>query len=38
VCQHSDLGAAGGGHHDCGPGYPFDRVLAMARDLKQNGW
>lgn len=31
VCQHSDLGAAGGGHHDCGPAYPFDRVLLMAR-------
>ena len=31
VCQHVDLGAAGGGHHDCGPGFPMDRVLQMAR-------
>jgi hypothetical protein len=38
VCQHSDLGAAGGGHVDCGPSYPFDRVLDMARDFRRNGW
>lgn len=31
VCQHVDLGAAGGGHHDCGPGFPMDDVLAAAR-------
>lgn len=31
VCQHSNLGAAGGGHHDCGPGFPIDLVLDMAR-------
>jgi peptidoglycan hydrolase-like protein with peptidoglycan-binding domain len=31
VCQHSDLGAAGGGHHDCGPDYPFATVLQLAR-------
>jgi N-acetyl-anhydromuramyl-L-alanine amidase AmpD len=31
VCRHSDLGAAGGGHHDPGRAYPFDRVLALAR-------
>jgi hypothetical protein len=31
VCQHVDLGARGGGHHDCGPGFPMDRVLDMAR-------
>jgi hypothetical protein len=30
VCQHVDLGAAGGGHTDCGPGFPIDEVLAMA--------
>jgi hypothetical protein len=30
VCQHIDLGAAGGGHVDCGNGFPFDRVLEMA--------
>jgi hypothetical protein len=31
VCQHVDLGAAGGGHWDCGPGFPMDQVIAMAR-------
>jgi hypothetical protein len=31
VCQHADLGAMGGGHWDCGPGFPIDRVLDMAR-------
>jgi hypothetical protein len=30
VCQHSDLGASGGGHWDCGPGFPIDDVLRMA--------
>lgn len=30
VCQHSDLGAWGGGHHDCGPGFPINDVIAMA--------
>jgi N-acetylmuramoyl-L-alanine amidase len=31
VCQHSELGAAGGGHTDCGHGYPIDVVIAKAR-------
>jgi hypothetical protein len=31
VCQHRDLGSRGGGHSDCGDGFPMDRVLAMAR-------
>ena len=31
VCAHSDLGAAGGGHHDPGPGFPWTFVLEMAR-------
>jgi hypothetical protein len=31
VCQHRDLGAAGGGHVDCGPGYPLDVVLEKAK-------
>jgi N-acetylmuramoyl-L-alanine amidase len=31
VCQHSDLGSWGGGHWDCGGGFPIDRVLEMAR-------
>lgn len=30
VCRHSDLGAAGGGHSDPGPGYPLRRTLAWA--------
>ena len=30
VCQHVDLGAWGGGHSDCGPGFPMDEVIAMA--------
>jgi N-acetylmuramoyl-L-alanine amidase len=31
VCQHVDLGPAGGGHWDCGPSFPMDDVLEMAR-------
>lgn len=31
VCQHVDLGQWGGGHWDCGPGFPMDGVIAMAR-------
>lgn len=31
VCQHSDLGILGGGHHDCGPGFPIDHVIALAK-------
>jgi len=31
VCQHVDLGSRGGGHHDCGSGFPMDEVLDMAR-------
>lgn len=30
VCQHVDLGAGGGGHHDCGAGFPMDYVLTLA--------
>ena len=30
VCQHADLGAMGGGHWDCGPGFPLGQVLSMA--------
>ena len=30
VCQHVDLGSWGGGHVDCGPGFPMDEVIAMA--------
>lgn len=31
VCQHIDLGSWGGGHVDCGPAFPMDQVLNMAR-------
>ncbi len=31
VCQHVDLGQRGGGHHDCGSGFPMAYVLDMAR-------
>jgi hypothetical protein len=31
VCGHVDLGASGGGHWDPGPGFPFGRVLEMAK-------
>jgi len=30
VCQHVDLGPAGGSHWDCGSHFPMDRVMAMA--------
>jgi len=30
VCQHVDLGASGGNHWDCGPGFPMAEVVAMA--------
>jgi hypothetical protein len=32
VCQHRDLGSWGGGHTDCGNGFPIDFVLDKARD------
>jgi len=31
VCQHADLGSWGGGHWDCGSGFPIDKVLDMAQ-------
>src|SRR6478735_220732 len=31
VCQHRDLGVWGGGHHDCGNGFPMDHVLQLAK-------
>lgn len=31
VTQHINLGAGGGGHVDCGSGFPMDYVLDMAR-------
>jgi hypothetical protein len=29
-CQHRDFGSGGGNHHDCGNGFPMDRILAIA--------
>lgn len=37
VCQHINLGAGGGGHVNCGPGFPMDYVLDMARGQAQTG-
>jgi hypothetical protein len=31
VCQHDDLGSWGGGHWDCGGGFPIDDVIKMAK-------
>lgn len=31
VCQHADLGSGGGGHWDCGSGFPMDYVLDLAK-------
>ena len=36
VCQHVDLGSAGGGHWDCGPGFPMDDVMEMAAGGRPN--
>lgn len=33
VATHAQLGSAGGGHHDPGPGYPMGHVLRLARAL-----
>ena len=30
ICQHIDLGSGGGGHVDCGSGFPMDKVIQMA--------
>jgi N-acetyl-anhydromuramyl-L-alanine amidase AmpD len=38
VCQHRDLGAAGGGHHDVSETYPLARVLEKAKAYRANGW
>lgn len=34
VCEHSDLGPAGGGHSDCGPGYPLQWVIDRAKEIQ----
>lgn len=33
VCQHNDLGSWGGGHWDCGGGFPINDVLSRAKEL-----
>ena len=35
VIEHQALGNLGGGHHDCGPGYPKRAVLDLARFYKR---
>lgn len=30
VCDHAALGSDGGGHWDCGPGFPMAQVISMA--------
>jgi hypothetical protein len=43
VCDHGDLGPWGGGHYDCGDGFPMDYVLdkaggsASVPDVKPGG-
>jgi len=31
VCQHVNLGSMGGGHSDCGSGFPMDQVIKWAQ-------
>jgi hypothetical protein len=31
VCQHENLGSWGGGHWDCGGGFPIDDVISKAK-------
>ena len=33
VCEHVDLGSWGGGHWDCGGGFPIGDVLARAKEI-----
>lgn len=35
ICQHSDLGKWGGGHHDCGASFPIQYVIEKAREISQ---
>jgi N-acetylmuramoyl-L-alanine amidase-like protein len=35
VCEHKDLGAMGGGHYDCGNGFPMDEIIRMAKGGQQ---
>lgn len=38
VITHAELGELGGNHGDPGKGYPFGRVLAMAKFYRRVGW
>jgi hypothetical protein len=29
-CEHKNFGAGGGNHHDCGSGFPMDRIIEIA--------
>lgn len=31
ICQHVNFGSWGSGHHDCGSGFPMDKVLEWAK-------
>lgn len=35
---HSELGQAGGGHHDPGDGFPWDRFMRYVSYYVDNGW
>src|SRR5262245_3101792 len=37
VCQHNDLGSWGGGHWDCGGGFPISDVIAAANRYAAGG-
>ena len=31
ICDHVDGGSSWGGHHDCGSGYPMDKIIEWAK-------
>jgi hypothetical protein len=31
LCEHKNFGVNGGNHHDCGPGFPMDEIIRIAR-------
>ena len=30
LCEHKNFGSGGGNHHDCGNGFPMDRIIQIA--------
>jgi N-acetyl-anhydromuramyl-L-alanine amidase AmpD len=38
ICGHVHLGAGGGGHHDPGPNFPWDRFMRYVRYYAKKGW